>query len=575
MYKSDIASPGSRTVDNIPNPDHLLDRPAAGMPRPTTPAALAAVGDSYESSILELPQEVMIGILLLLQPLDVASCRQVCRDWASICSTPILEYSTLLTRTGMMNGPAPHTSITRRLAALEGYHQAWNAARLSLCHGLPLPGDYRYDHLHFSETLVPIVHDSQLKLFSLPSAHRHVGFRAMSLDLKPFALRPQFCATDIPQGLLLIAGFLPSNSRILQCHILSLSALPTACYDGRATVPVLRVTTNFLFARTLQLNVCGDLLGWMWKGHSCKLKIHNWKTGELLWSFTHPHLEISFVFLDQSSVMVARHETLVLDVYTVVSREPAAPASARLISFSLPPLAEDASMSVKTLKSQVPPPEVDGGALFEADPQFSVLAVSFTITAPRTSTDLADSTDSEEYILITPLAALLAHVHRETPDTSREAVDHEQTIPWEHWGTSSSRLLHMLPGAGLWKSAHISALGSKCAVASYRPFLPLVLDVFIFDVHPFADGTDDDREELAGFIRTAPVMHGSRTLLNPLRNELPYRVWHKEVAYDDIIDFPSRPWTDPSFVALLNDGLVVANCSRSDMGLTILHTFSV
>ncbi|KAI0365856.1 hypothetical protein BV20DRAFT_1056129 [Pilatotrama ljubarskyi] len=415
----------------------------------------------------------------------------------------------------------------------------------------------------------------------MSSALTSVGPRLMLLNLDTIALNARYCATDLQQGLLLIAGFVPSDTSVLQCHILSLPALPTTCYDERAAAPVLSVSTDVTVghAQTLTLNVCGDLLGWAWLDHTSELRIFNWKTGGLVWRFAGD--TFSFAFLDHTSIVVAHRHAHVLQVFALDSSDPAPNATSGLVdqrtqvnpvlSFSLPQLIEGTYQYIEGLRSQIPSPVTDHGTLFQADPHLSVLVVCFTTIRAGNPPDSVEYV--EQYVLFTPLAALLAYVRREGTKIPLEGTDHDygspRTIPWETWSTLSTRILRAY---GPLTTEHMSVLGSQCAIAFYRRSLPLVLDVFIFDLHPFVDNTGDDRDALSGLIHTEPVMHNAKTLRCPVRNDLPYRVWHKKVEYDNGVDFEG--W-GTSFVTLMDDGLVVAKCSKPDMSMTILNTFSV
>ena len=95
----------------------------------TTPShqAISANAPSTPQSIslLRIPSELMIRILLFLPPLDIISCGRTCRTLYGLCSDSILRYLIQMERCAVRDDMSPGLSYPERLRILKHREEAW------------------------------------------------------------------------------------------------------------------------------------------------------------------------------------------------------------------------------------------------------------------------------------------------------------------------------------------------------------------------------------------------------------------------------------------------------------------
>ena len=131
--KSSVINPrGLQGCEDVPQASpvraHMGEHRCAAQN--TTPPHQAISVDALQAprpiSLLQIPPELMIRILLFLSPLDIISCGRTCRTLHDLCSDPILRYVIQMERCAVRDGMSPGLSYLERLRLLKYREEAWN-----------------------------------------------------------------------------------------------------------------------------------------------------------------------------------------------------------------------------------------------------------------------------------------------------------------------------------------------------------------------------------------------------------------------------------------------------------------
>ena len=76
-------------------------------------------------SLLQIPSELMVRILLFLSPLDIISCGRTCRTLHDLCSESILRYLIQMERCAVRDDMSPGLSYPERLRILKQREETW------------------------------------------------------------------------------------------------------------------------------------------------------------------------------------------------------------------------------------------------------------------------------------------------------------------------------------------------------------------------------------------------------------------------------------------------------------------
>ena len=100
-----------------------------GSAQNTTPPHQAISVNALQApqpmSLLQIPSELMVRILLFLSPLDIISCGRTCRTLYDLCSDSILCYLVQMERCAVRDGMSPGLSYPERLRILKHREEAW------------------------------------------------------------------------------------------------------------------------------------------------------------------------------------------------------------------------------------------------------------------------------------------------------------------------------------------------------------------------------------------------------------------------------------------------------------------
>ncbi|KAI0328835.1 hypothetical protein GY45DRAFT_946084 [Cubamyces sp. BRFM 1775] len=514
------------------------------------------VQEGKKMNLLRLPHELLVCILLSLDPSDLLACGLVCRGLNGILGTPALKHKILLAKTGMRQATTGKLSLLDGIKALEEYQIAWRSLPPTTDSS---PHTAQHDSLRyprFAGDALALLSGATLRLFRPSCSIRRVQPQTWSIDLSVAQLEIHYCAVDSSQGLVAISGVDLSSPESMQCHLISLSGTSLRSYHPQAAVHAFTTPTYAAYAYSRKIAVYGDLVGWMWRDRLDRLRVYNWKTGALIWQCHSTSYTVCFAFLDETRLLVACEKALriyVIDPHARVDPWHPTPTdySPPICMLELPPLSStDASSDTMMLESQRP--VANGDVAFEREASLTVLAMLF----------LAHTASSiERYLFVIPVATLLGCLSSNLDKNTPHAVPPYSplSIPWDSWGASCGCLFPILKVYD-YMPVGLSVMGSTCAIMATSGDLA-TLDAFVFDFHALAhpeSTANDDREILAHFMDGSRVVRSAKLLRDPIRNTLPYRVVHKTIAYNDDPDFAAAV-TSHSFT-LLEDGLAVVVC---------------
>ena len=82
-------------------------------------------GIASDLSLLDIPLEILVSIVLYLPPHDIISCQSTCRKLCDVCNNPALRYLVQLERSGVSDDLRPGISYPERLLLLQRREEAW------------------------------------------------------------------------------------------------------------------------------------------------------------------------------------------------------------------------------------------------------------------------------------------------------------------------------------------------------------------------------------------------------------------------------------------------------------------
>ena len=76
-------------------------------------------------SLLDIPPELIISIILYLSPHGIISCQRTCRKLHDVCNDTTLRYLVQMERSGVSDDLRPGISYPDRLQLLQRREEAW------------------------------------------------------------------------------------------------------------------------------------------------------------------------------------------------------------------------------------------------------------------------------------------------------------------------------------------------------------------------------------------------------------------------------------------------------------------
>ncbi|KAI0360130.1 hypothetical protein OH77DRAFT_900128 [Trametes cingulata] len=408
----------------------------------------------------------------------------------------------------MQNGDDAETPVADRLQALRDYEEGWSTMAF---HRHQLTSDPAAASVGSAETqvrcvpylgsVIPTFAGSDLKLLRPSSPSRRISERRWTIPLKDLKIVPDFCAVDLCQDLVVVAGHRVDDSTACYCYLLSLNS------SGRMTVhphahPALYTyspSPDAMGGTTVRASVHGDLHGWLIQetfvphGIGYILMVHNWKTGTRLLD-VRASPEMTYSFFGHSALAIGYDDEVELYALCPGERGAATQALQRVCILRMPELSDPQNqLQIHQFALQAPrASSYDRGCLFRPDPGSAVLAVSFGVYDK-------DYTREAIFVLFVPLSSLLALVDAYapkvdpptdepsgSPSSSCDAWASDDSdirmFSWGFWAGKSGRVLRLAH-----RPLAVSAFGSRCGMAFTSLTHPDLLDIFVFDAHKWAN----------------------------------------------------------------------------------------
>ena len=76
-------------------------------------------------SLLDIPLEILVSIILYLSPHDIISCQKTCHKLYNVCHDSVLRYLVQMERSGVSDDLRPGISYPERLLLLQRREEAW------------------------------------------------------------------------------------------------------------------------------------------------------------------------------------------------------------------------------------------------------------------------------------------------------------------------------------------------------------------------------------------------------------------------------------------------------------------
>ncbi|KAI0664563.1 hypothetical protein C8Q70DRAFT_949057 [Cubamyces menziesii] len=370
------------------------------------------------ASIDNLPNELILLFLYLLDAQDLVSHRQVCHRWRELIDTDTaLRYTVELWANDMIDGLPSGIGVEKRLRGLRDYRMRWENRHFLYDSSVEFD---RRDATWFIETpstdgsVVYRVHGDNflgLVIVSPPSALRHVDRRVWTVPLSdiPGTIIPGI-VTDLEQELVMVTAH-PPGSQDITIHFLSLKGAGESHPEAVSPVtPQAPPELQMPYSLSIRYpQICGQHAAWFFSGmsvdhHSCQIEVWDWKAGELIWTHAFEN-HVVFSFLDPFHIVVvgkASNPPRSLCVYRIITcnARPTPGTSIRL--------------------RNVP---------FDHDPASALVTIRFCVFHDGVNT---------LFMLLVPARTLYREIEAAS---SCPTKINPSTVPWGEWGSRGSLLL--------------------------------------------------------------------------------------------------------------------------------------
>ncbi|KAI0673092.1 hypothetical protein C8Q78DRAFT_699691 [Trametes maxima] len=480
--------------------------------------------------LLDLPDELLVSILVAADPHDLLICRRVCRTLARVLHATELQYKTELGTAGMVDGPPSETTVPARLAALRAYRAAWTDGAHPLH---PVPRSFwsttrRVSHFG-PVTLFWAADEGVLKAYSPPAAFCGVpgrGSESAQCEVQvrrdvsgsgwaSWSTPRRHCvALDTAQGalVLLISTSRRDRPDVMLPAIRVMNLLdpsvphPLSTMSGDTTLPPIIDADRFPRPHSVQM-VGDSLVLWSAEGggawsldYGSLYVVQDWKTGAIVWRMV-AERGMDAVLISPTRLVVVDPTPKNQMLFHVFRLDPTLAVPPALVSaedslftLCMPPLQERTTYEGRTRTFfQYPHAPLPGSTLlFQRDPALSILAVQMDVSRTEDEHEHehhADEIekDSERYVVCIPLPTLFA-------DYGNARTRAHTDVPWERWGPRGARIFKLAPRAKI-----TSVVGAQCVVGSSE-----LRDIYVLEVFPLADKGADGRE-LVGALDSSAV----------------------------------------------------------------------
>ncbi|KAI0336732.1 hypothetical protein GY45DRAFT_1365691 [Cubamyces sp. BRFM 1775] len=450
--------------------------------------------------LLELPEELLVRILGIIDLSWIVTCSKVCRRFVQVIGeTTELRYRLELALAGMVDGPPSAIPKRDRLTALQAYRKAWESGQ----HPFQIMRVPDHHELLRTTPAGPFaifwVRERWIMhLYRAPSTFCGITEKSMVLDFEQHVfeglrLRKSEFGVDFEQGLLWCTPVLEeAYTRFRECRLF--------CLDDHAAIHPLSAQPSYRFhppaghslrpKTTNMFRVNGDLISLVsrsWVTDKRVITVFNWKTGVVVWNFSGDFAAEPYI-ISPTRIVVIDEERLTFRLFAIDPdrQAHASPMTVDDCMFVLEPPelreSEGTMYSVEEIAFQPPPSFPDCSPLFARNPALTVLAVVFSVyTDPKPG---VPPTSLESHIMLVPMQTLLASYDFTSTNPSVPAAGPSvggRVVPWGEWGPIGTRIIRIDR-----LSYMISAIGAQCAIARRHPMHRWLFDIYIIEVFALA-----------------------------------------------------------------------------------------
>ncbi|TFK85814.1 hypothetical protein K466DRAFT_174633 [Polyporus arcularius HHB13444] len=452
-------------------------------------------------SLLHLPLEIIVKILLELDVRTLVLCRRVCRFLQDLVTGEnSIQYKIELAKACMIDGPDRHTSVPERLERLRAYR----CARLEnpVWVRAPDTGPLKHCSLFSAAAGLLTFHNCTTELEDLffwraPSSTRGVPSTIAALTGRRHYGGLLSVEVDLSQDLVVVTEGFDTLGQRPRCLLFSLSQ---NIFHPLAIQPILQGPPVREWTLTDCVSLHGDLLAWVI--HDVTLEVYNWKTGMLLMVMPQdglsPGTRIEAHLLDPTRVLLPDWQTWSLLVYDIDPQKPVqraddgSPVQATpscSLALNRPPGFHSHTCLIESTSRRSSLPLVrDCLPVFELDSSWTLLALYL---APRTDMTVA-------HILLVPYRTIEEICTQVQAISGGASSGSPTVVTWEAWGPVGARSIQ-LDIRHPFQRWQMDSLGPRCWIylssdSTFQDGTSASKNVFEFDVHPYARTHHEDLE---------------------------------------------------------------------------------
>ncbi|EJF62458.1 hypothetical protein DICSQDRAFT_154348 [Dichomitus squalens LYAD-421 SS1] len=488
-------------------------------------------GATQTSTLLALPDDILLLVLALIDPDDLLICKQVCMSLSRLVQHDVRsQYRIELAVTGMVDGPPSDITLTDRLEQLREHRARSHSSHFSRDESIWFEVDARVQVLTSDGTILYAMRrPGGYKLDVRTPLRVQAALSLCSYCLSIEAGQESHIeAMDMSQNLLIISEATSDTWEV------TASFLNITSGEGHADAagPIIRTVSEQ--GRPLLVQIHQQYVAWLvWIPASQRreVEVWDWHTSRLVWRRAF-RPQVSFTFLDTSHILVTSGRQEVLEVFCLdgpayVLGEIIEP----FLTLELPLGAFRCSVhhdERSRIHSSSPPPD----APFIPDPMLSVVAVRFAIYA----TDLSNA------LLLVPGSTFRAQIQ-----AARGSDESHHRVFWHEWGPKGGLLLN-LSGPEVIPRAVFSPCGSRFPMLIRDKWRAGSAQIVIFDLNPWAARAAQSNPKSSGSLTV--MKDASSFRFRTLRASIPH------VAYQGPrLSFPKEH--KPTYVNMNHDGFTV------------------
>ncbi|KAF6766560.1 hypothetical protein DFP72DRAFT_866994 [Ephemerocybe angulata] len=269
------------------------------------------------SPLFQIPPEILLDCIELLDYKSLLTCRQVCRQLRNLVDEDAAcQYTLDLYTAGLEDGPSFSGTLSDRFAALNQYREGWDQLKWRDAQmDVPMKQGGLWEL--YGGVLAQQTQTKTFEFTRLPGISRGIASNTWSLEKQRYKVRD--FGMDPSQDLLVLLekpgldGY--SHDWVHRAHFLSLEKNPGAPHPLAKGGPVISHAQNFMdpeMSYTIQVsgNLVGILIHTIQAGEN-EFLVWDWKSGERKLYLTGDEIR-AFTFLSDQHVLLC-----VLDLFPV------------------------------------------------------------------------------------------------------------------------------------------------------------------------------------------------------------------------------------------------------------------